>query len=268
MSEQSKSPPPLLEVENLHKVFRTSRWPAPPVRTVALDDVSLRAERGESIGIAGESGSGKSTLVGVISGLVQPDAGAIRLDGKDLYPGGRYDRRAWRRLQLVFQDPYTSLNPAMSLEESVAEPARLWHGVPRASATQQAQELLDRVGLGSSVWRQRPTRLSGGQRQRASIARALAAQPDVLVLDESVSALDVSIQAQILELLLELRRERNLTYLLVSHDISVIRLVCDRVVVMKKGEVVEDSPTATLIPDRVSHPYTRKLLEAVPSLSV
>lgn len=258
---------PMLTVQNLRKTFKSSRWPAPALRTTAIDDISLEVHPGESVGIAGESGSGKSTLVGAICGLVRPDSGTIHLDGEDLYPRGSFDRKAWRKIQLVFQDPYTCLNPAMSVEENVAEPARFWLGASEHDARRTAREMLDLVGLGSSLWRRQPGTMSGGQQQRASIARALAAAPEMIILDESVSALDVSIQAQILELLLRLREERNLTYVLVSHDISVIRLVCDRVVVMQHGRIVEQAQSEDLTVDRVHDPYTRQLLSAVPSLA-
>ncbi|GAB91369.1 ABC transporter ATP-binding protein [Gordonia rhizosphera] len=257
---------PLLDVTGVTKVYRTSRWPAPPLRTVAVDDVSLQVQAGESVGIVGESGSGKSTLAGTICGLVKPDSGTIRLDGQDLYPRGKFDREAWRSLQLVFQDPYTSLNPGMTLEDTVAEPVRNWRGASDREARKVAREMLDLVGLGDAFATRRPGNLSGGQRQRASIARALAVSPKMIVLDESVSALDVSVQAQILELLLELRRERNLTYLLISHDIGVIRLFCDRVVVMQHGKIVEACTSDELTLDGVQEPYTRQLLSAVPVL--
>lgn len=258
---------PILSVQGLHKTFRTSRWPAPPLRTVAIDDVSFEVRAGEAVGIAGESGSGKSTLIGAVCGLVRPDRGSIRLDGEELYSRGSFNRNAWQKLQLVFQDPYTCLNPAMTVAENVAEPIRHWLGASKPEALDGAGEMLDLVGLGSSLWDRLPGSLSGGQQQRASIARALASNPELVFLDESVSALDVSIQAQVLELLLTLRRERNLTYVLVSHDISVIRLVCDRVIVMQHGRIVEECAAEDLTVDRVSDPYTRRLLSAVPTLS-
>ncbi|WP_235737658.1 ABC transporter ATP-binding protein [Nocardioides alcanivorans] len=258
---------PLMRVEGLRKTFKTSRWPAPPLRTVAIDDVSLEVHAGEAVGIAGESGSGKSTLISAMCGLVSPDAGRVLLHGKELHHKGRFDRRAWQQLQLVFQDPYTSLNPSMTIEENVAEPVRWWKGASRKEAIATAREMLDLVGLGSGMIARRPGQLSGGQRQRVSIARALATEPELVFLDESVSALDVSIQAQILELLLRLREERNLTYVLVSHDISVLRLVCDRVVVMQRGRVVEERPSAELTVEGVTEDYTRQLLEAVPTIT-
>ncbi|MFW0785436.1 ATP-binding cassette domain-containing protein [Gordonia sp. CPCC 206044] len=257
---------PLLQVDSVRKVFRTSRWPARAVHTVACDDVSLEVAEGESVGIVGESGSGKSTLAGIISGLTRPDSGSVRLSGRDVYPRGRFDRNAWRTVQLVFQDPYTSLNPVMTLEDTVAEPIRSWHGASDREARATARETLELVGLGGELVTRHPRDLSGGQRQRASIARALAASPTLLILDESVSALDVSIQAQILELLLRLRTERDLAFLLVSHDISVIRLFCDRVLVMCQGRIVETCAAEDLSVDTVREPYTRTLLSAVPVL--
>lgn len=258
----------LVEMTDINKTFKTSRWPARPVYTKAIDNVTLNINKGESVGIAGESGSGKSTLVSALCGLVTPDSGTITFQGEQVFKGKKYDKRTWKHVQLVFQDPYTSLNPAMRIVDSVAEPARLWHKESATQARDTAMEILEQVGLGGVLATRRPAALSGGQRQRASIARALAARPELLVLDESVSALDVSIQAQILELLFQLRRERHLTYILVSHDISVIRLVCDRVVVMQNGAVVEEATSAELTPEGVKQDYTRALLEAVPVLAI
>ena len=258
----------LLEVESVTKAFHTGGWLRRARPTVAVNGVGLTMAAGESLGVVGESGSGKSTLAGIICGLTRPDSGRVRIAGRDVHAGRRVDREMWRTVQMVFQDPYTSLNPSMPVEEIVAEPLRLWRGMPAARARRQAAELLDRVGLGAQVASRRPSSLSGGQRQRASIARALAAAPALMVLDESVSALDVSVQAQILRLLLELKREEGLAYLLISHDISVIRLVCDRVLVMNKGEVVEECTAEGLTADAVENPYTRRLLSAVPKLAV
>src|SRR5699024_890529 len=164
-------------------------------------------------------------------------------------------------------DPYTSLNPAMTIEETVTEPLRLWHRMSVPEAPERAREILDRVGLTPTVGGRRPRGLPGGQLPRASIARALAVSPAVLALDESVSALDVSVQAQILELWLDLKRDTGLTYLLISHDISVIRLVCTRVLVMRHGQVVEECTAQNLTPEGAEHEYTRRLLSAVPLLS-
>ncbi|OLT27335.1 hypothetical protein BJF79_01675 [Actinomadura sp. CNU-125] len=258
----------LLDVESVTKTFRAGSWPRRGTPTVAVGGVGFTMAAGESLGIVGESGSGKSTLAGIICGLTRPDSGRVRIAGRDVHAGRRVDPRIWRTVQMVFQDPYTSLNPYMSVEEIVAEPLRLWRDVPAGRARRDAAEILDRVGLGAQVASRRPSSLSGGQRQRASIARALAVSPELMVLDESVSALDVSVQAQILRLLLDLKREEGMAYLLISHDISVIRLVCDRVLVMNKGEVVEECTAEGLTEDAVQHPYTRRLLSAVPELKV
>ncbi|GAA3724757.1 peptide/nickel transport system ATP-binding protein [Spinactinospora alkalitolerans] len=258
---------PLVEVESVRKAFPTGSWPRRGEPTVAVDDVSFQVVAGESLGIVGESGSGKSTLAGVICGLTKPDSGRVRVKGREIHAGRRFDRTVWRSVQMVFQDPYTSLNPSMTIEEIVAEPLRLWHGVAAPVARRRAGEILDRVGLSATAARRRAGGLSGGQRQRASIARALAVSPEVIVLDESVSALDVSVQAQILELLLELKRDTGLTYLLISHDISVIRVVCSRVLVMRRGQVVEECPAEDLTAEGATHEYTRRLLSAVPMLS-
>ncbi|MFS3130202.1 ABC transporter ATP-binding protein [Nocardioides sp. Bht2] len=256
----------LLAAHRLVKEYRSSRWPAPPLRTRAIDDVSLEIRAGETVGIAGESGSGKSTLIGAFCGLVRPDSGSVTLNGQELYRGGRFRRESWRSIQLVFQDPYTSLNPAMTVLANVAEPLLLWHRLSRREAEARARDLLDQVGLAGPLVERQPTTLSGGQRQRVSIARALAADPAVLLLDESVSALDVSIQAQILQLLMDLRAERELTQVLVSHDISVLKLFCDRVIVMQHGRIVEECVASELEPESVKETYTRELLEAVPRM--
>ena len=258
---------PLIEVDSLHKKFTTGSWPRRGTPTVALDAVSFRVSAGESVGIVGESGSGKSTLANTICGLLKPDAGRVLVKGQQIHAGRGFDRNVWRSVQMVFQDPYTSLNPAMTIEETVTEPLRLWHRMSVTEARERAREILDRVGLTPTAGGRRPKGLSGGQLQRASIARALAVSPEVLVLDESVSALDVSVQAQILELLLELKRDTGLTYLLISHDISVIRLVCTRVLVMRHGRVVEECTSQNLTPEGAEHEYTRHLLSAVPLLS-
>ncbi|WP_067168557.1 ABC transporter ATP-binding protein [Microtetraspora niveoalba] len=258
----------LVEVESVTKTYRLGGRLARKPPTVAVGGVSVAIAAGESVGVVGESGSGKSTLAGIICGLVRPDSGSVRVAGREVYARRGLDRTIWRTVQMVFQDPYTSLNPAMTVAEIVAEPSRLWHGMDRREADRRALELLDRVGLSAGAAQSRPDSLSGGQRQRASIARALAVSPSLVVLDESVSALDVSVQAQILQLLLDLRRENDLAYMLISHDISVIRLVCDRILVMNGGEVVEELLSAGLTEEAARHPYTRRLLSAVPTMAV
>lgn len=254
----------LLEVENVSKTFGHASWRRKDSRIAAVSEVSLRVDVGESVGIVGESGSGKSTLANMICGLVRADQGRIRLAGEDVHAGRKVNRNIWRTVQMVFQDPYSSLNPAMTVGDTLAEPMRLWHGIPREESATRSRELLDRVGLDPTLAPVRVTRLSGGQRQRVSIARALAVEPRLMVFDESVSALDVSVQAQVLELLHELRRDTGMAYMFISHDLGVIRLISERVVVMKDGKVVEECTSGDLAIDTVQHPYTRRLLSAVP----
>jgi peptide/nickel transport system ATP-binding protein len=256
-----------LEVEGVSRTFGQIGWRRKRAGVAAVSEVSMYVDVGESVGIVGESGSGKSTLANMVCGLLRPDSGSIRLDGKDVHAGRKVNRSIWRNVQLVFQDPYSSLNPAMTVGETLAEPMRLWHGTARNEALRQARDLLDRVGLDPDLASVSVTRLSGGQRQRVSIGRALAVQPRLMVFDESVSALDVSVQAQVLELLHNLRRDTGMAYVFISHDIGVIRLISDRVVVMKEGEIVEACAATDLSVGTVAHTYTKRLLAAVPRVS-
>jgi len=255
---------PLLAVRDLCVHYRPRRGGGPPVR--AVDGVSPELERGRSLGLVGESGCGKSTTARAIVGLERATAGSIRLAGTELTGLGR---RAWlpyrRRVQLVFQDPATALDPRQSVGSSVAEPLAI-HRLGRArERRRRAAELLDAVGLDASHARRLPHELSGGQRQRVAIARALALEPELLVLDEPVSALDVSIQAQIVNLLRELQERLGLAYLFIAHDLAVVRHVCARVAVMYLGRIVEEGPREAVF-GAPRHPYTRALLAAVPSL--
>ena len=232
----------------------------PPILT-AVDGISFEAGRGESIGIVGESGCGKSTLAKAITGLVPVASGSIHLDGIDL--AGRRDRATMRRIQMVFQDPSSSLNPSLTVEKMLSELLRVHEIVPRQKIPDRCAELMELVELPPSLLKSLPRRLSGGQRQRIGIARALALEPEVLIADEAVAALDVSVQAPVLNLLNSLRRDLGLTLLFISHDLAVVRYVSDRVVVMYLGRAVEDRPTAELFDDP-RHPYTKALMAAAP----
>jgi peptide/nickel transport system ATP-binding protein len=232
----------------------------------AVDDVSFDVGRNETLGIVGESGCGKSTTARLLMRLAQPDAGEIRLDGESSGPRGHVSVRAFRReVQLVFQDSYASLNPRLTLEQAIAFGPRVT-GLRRSAARSRAHNILDRVGLpATSFANRRPHELSGGQRQRANIARALAMHPRVLIFDEPVSALDKSIQAQVLNLLQDLKQELKLTYIFISHDLDVVRYISDRVLVMYLGKVVEVGPV-DFIYKKPQHPYTQALLASRPSM--
>ena len=232
-------------------------------RATALADADLAVGAGESVGIVGESGSGKTTLARALVGLVPPSAGQILLDGTPV--GRRRTRAQIRSLQMVYQDPSSSLNPAMRIGPMLAELLAYHRIVPAVRVPERTRELLEMVGLPASVASARPRDLSGGQRQRVGIARALALEPTVLIADESVAALDVSVQAGILNLLSDLRDRLGLTLLFISHDLSVIRHISDRVVVMRDTRILDDRPAGELFADP-QHPYTRELLAAAPHL--
>jgi oligopeptide/dipeptide ABC transporter ATP-binding protein len=250
--------PPLVVAERLSKEYRTGR--------PALSEVSLTVARGAVLGIVGESGSGKSTLARCVSLLERPDSGRVLLDGVELTAlGPRQLRRERRRIQVVFQDPYASLNPRLTVGSALAEVLRVHRLAPPAGITARVAELLALVGLPSSAASRRPVEFSGGQRQRICIARALAAEPDLLIADEPLSSLDVSIQAQILNLLLDLRDELSLAMIFISHDLHVVRRVAPTIAVMFGGRIVEALPPEVALED-ARHPYTRALLAALPSL--
>jgi len=258
----------VLAVENLTKVYATRSGPFGERGTVtALRDVSLAVARGESFGLVGESGSGKTTLTRCILRLEEPSSGRIALDGTDLATlSGAALRRLRARMQIVFQDPYAALNPRMTVHDVVAEPMTIHRaamGLDRRARSARVAELLDLVGLGAQHLFRFPHELSGGQRQRVGIARALSVRPDFLILDEPTSALDVSVQAQVLNLLHDLQQRLQLTYLFISHDLGVIRHVCDRVAVINRGEIVEQGPTEALF-SAPRTDYTRMLLAAMP----
>jgi peptide/nickel transport system ATP-binding protein len=257
---------PVLSVQGVSKVYRLPReslWAAAP-RVQALDDVSLTVQAGSSVGIVGESGSGKSTLARLVMALERPSTGRIELEGQDLNALSSAQLRTTRaKIQMVFQDPYGSLDPRRTILQTVSEPLAILHGVGPDEQRLRATEALDAVGLRATDLEKYPHEFSGGQRQRIAIARALITRPRLIVADEPVSALDVSVQAQVLNLMQDLQDQFGVTYLFISHDLSVIDLVCDHVVVLQSGRIVEQGDPDTLF-SRPQHPYTQRLLAAVP----
>ena len=259
----------LVVAEDLVKVYaarRSSRGRrSQEIR--ALDGVSLSLRRGETLGIVGESGSGKSTLARLLVNLERPTAGRLQVAGEELASlSGASRTRAWRsNVQMVFQDPYSSLNPSMTVAEIVKEPWRVHRDVvPRSDWDAELEVLLDAVGLASRLAARKPGELSGGQRQRVTIARALALKPKLLVCDEAVASLDVSIQAQILTVLEQVRESHDVSYVFISHDLAVVRYFCDRVAVMYLGRIVE-AGSGDEVYERPKHPYTTALLSAEPA---
>ena len=258
----------LVDVQGLVKHFPGERgWfglgrPRAVVR--AVDDVSFTIMPGQTLGLVGESGCGKSTLGRTILRLLEPDAGRVTIDGQNVLTlGGRELRALRRRMQIVFQDPYGSLNPRLTVRQTLAEPLAIHHLAAGADAERRIAALLEEVGLDPSFATSYAHELSGGQRQRVGIARALSVEPQFLVLDEPVSALDVSVQAQVLNLLADLQQRRHLTYLFIAHDLAVVKHVADHVAVMYLGKIVERAPAARLYAGP-RHPYTTSLLSAVP----
>ncbi len=251
----------ILDVRGVSKTFRTIG--KPPV--AALDDVYLRVPEGGTVGLVGESGSGKSTLLRCVVGLERPDHGEIRFHGHDVVRSrGASLREYRRRVQLVFQDPAASLNPRFRVEDLVAE-GMIVHRTVRSSARRRDRvaELLDLVGLAADAMARYPASFSGGQLQRIAIARALAVEPELLVCDEPVSALDVSVQAQVLNLLIDMQEGLNLSILFISHDLAVVKYLCSTICVLHSGRIVEEADRETLF-EQPRDPYTRELIAAVP----
>jgi ABC-type oligopeptide transport system ATPase subunit len=252
---------PLLVAEGLTKEFKLGRGRGSDRILKAVDGVGFTLDRGETLGIVGESGSGKSTLARLVLRLIEPTSGSVRYDGTDLLALSDKDMRRVRRdVQMIFQDPYASLHPRRTVTEIVSEPWKVHRGmVERHREHDRVVELLDQVGLPSRFAGLYPSQMSGGQRQRVAIARALALKPTVLVLDEPVSALDVSVQAQVITLLMQLQEDLGLAYVFISHDLPLVHLVADRVAVMYRGKFVETGPSDEIYANP-QHEYTRKLL--------
>ncbi|MEM9755665.1 MAG: ABC transporter ATP-binding protein, partial [Pseudomonadota bacterium] len=258
----------LLSVTGLTKRFVTKPALLPRNRSylTAVKDASFDIARGEVFGLVGESGSGKSTVARMIAGLMRVDGGHVAFEGGDVTARGQRLPESFRRqIQMIFQDPFSSLNPRMRVDRIVAEPARFLGGLRGADLSARVDTLLDAVGLGADAGLKYPHEFSGGQRQRIAIARALATQPRFLICDEPTSALDVSIQAQILNILKDLQEHLGLTMLFISHDLPVVRQMCDRVGVMRAGEIVELADTDTLFA-HPRDPYTKRLLDLMPRL--
>ena len=259
---------PLLEVRDVTKTFHVAKSPSGNNRLRALDGINLTLGRGETLGLVGESGCGKSTLARTLMMLERPDAGTVLFDGTDPFAMNGKELLAWRRrVQMVFQDPFASLNARMTAGEIISEPWRAHRDMYRSSKDREARvhELLHLVGMRPSDARKSPQEFSGGQRQRIGIARALALDPDVIILDEPVSALDLSVQAQVLNLLNELQERLGVSYIFISHDLSVVRFVADRVAVMYLGRIIETG-TAEEVFDHPRHPYAAALTSASPRL--
>ncbi|MGZ4833917.1 MAG: ABC transporter ATP-binding protein [Terriglobales bacterium] len=263
--------PPLIEIRNLTKVFPlgASMLGAGAKGEVrAVDGVSLDIHAGETLGLVGESGSGKSTLGRLVLRLIEPSSGTLRFEGRDLLAASHREMRRLRRgMQIIFQDPFGSLDPRMNVEDIISEPLVIHEKMTLSARRTRVAELLRAVGLDQSILPRFPHEFSGGQRQRIGIARALALRPKFIVADEPVSALDVSVGAQIVNLLAQLQREFGLTYLFISHSMPVVRYLATRIAVMYRGKIVEVGPTSQ-ITEQPHHPYTRSLLEATPEIAV
>ncbi len=259
---------PLIEVENLRKVYKLRKGNFSSEDFVAVEGANFTINRGETLALVGESGSGKSTIAKMVLQLEEPTGGSVKIAGKDTAKlSGRELFELRRTLQPVFQDPYGSLDPLHNIGNTIMEPLNIHKVGDMASRKQRVNELLDQVSLPRELATRYPNELSGGQRQRVAVARGLALKPDILVLDEAVSALDVLVQAQILDLLAELQRDLGLTYLFITHDLAVVRLIADRVCVMQQGKIVEQATTGEVF-ENPQQEYTRNLLAAIPGASI
>ncbi|MGI6214940.1 MAG: ABC transporter ATP-binding protein [Christensenellales bacterium] len=251
----------ILETKNLKKYFHTGAG-----ELHAVDDISISIKEGCTLGVVGESGCGKSTLGRTILRLIEPTSGTVLFDGKDITAASKKEMRRLRAdMQIIFQDPYASLNPRMTISETIAQPMLVNKLCKRSEAETKVRKLMDTVGLASRLYNAYPHELDGGRRQRIGIARALSLNPRFIVCDEPVSALDVSIQAQILNLLMDLQEERKLTYMFITHNLSVVKHISDEIMVMYLGQCIERAKKTELFKNP-KHPYTQALLDAIPSI--
>jgi oligopeptide/dipeptide ABC transporter ATP-binding protein len=255
--------PPLIEIKNLSKYFQV-----PAGMLHAVENVSFTIEKGKTLGVVGESGCGKSTLGRTMIRLQEATAGHILLNGEDItHVSGKKLKEVRKKVQIVFQDPYSSLNPRLRIDDTIQEPLRNSGDYSRSQLKEKASSLMDLVGIDTRLRQSYPHELDGGRRQRVGIARALAVSPEFIVCDEPVSSLDVSIQAQVLNLLMDLQDQMGVTYMFVTHDLSVVRHISNNICVMYLGEVVEMSPSKELFSNNL-HPYTKALLSAIPSIDI
>ena len=256
---------PLLSAVDLHKSFKVSSRKHSNRFLTALDGVSLQLSAGETLGIAGESGCGKSTLAKIMAGLMTADSGSVLYKGTELARLGQTEQTIFRRkTQMIFQDPFSSLNPRMRIGDSISEPLKI-AGIPEAQQRVELARIMAAVGLPSDTVNRFPDEFSGGQRQRIGIARALAASPEILIADEPVSSLDISIQAQIINIMLQMKHDFALSMMIVSHNLLVLHHICDRIIIMYLGAIVECGPASELF-RRCRHPYTEALIAAIPGV--